>query len=130
MTWDRIKIAGEVIVFLIYVGTGMMAGWIQAPRESSLGKLISTLSMSVAFLLLWGLHRWRNVFFWKIQTTVDGAITGAVIGAAQGVTNFAIQRTILNVYVDWLILIGAGILAGGVYGWLNQRRNQESGTAC
>ncbi|RJP49651.1 MAG: hypothetical protein C4583_12015 [Anaerolineaceae bacterium] len=121
MTWNKLKIAGEVILFSMYLGTGIMMGWILSLDESCLEKTASTLSMSIAFILLWGIHRWRNIFIWKIETPIDGAITGAVIGAARAVTYFTIERTILNIYIDWLIIIGTGIVFGGVYGWSNGR---------
>ena len=76
--------------------------------------------MSIAFILLWALHRWRNVFLWKIQTATDGAVVGAIIGSARVATYFVIERIVLNIYMDWLIIIGTGFVIGGVYGWLSQ----------
>lgn len=120
LNW-KIKTAGEIILFTIYLLSGMMMGWILALGESSLEKTASTLSMSVAFILLWALHRWKNIFIWKIQTPSDGAIAGALFGAARAVTYFAIEKTIVDIYIDWLIMIVTGFVLGWIYGWLNRR---------
>ncbi|GAB4400372.1 MAG: hypothetical protein OHK003_25840 [Anaerolineales bacterium] len=117
----KIKIAGEIILFTTYLLSGMLMGWFFAIGETSLEKTASTLSMSVAFILLWAIHRWRNNYLWKIQTSLDGAITGMVIAAARTVTNFVIERTILNIHIDWLIIIGTGGILGWIYGWLYWR---------
>lgn len=94
----KIKIAGEIILFTTYLLSGMLMGWFFAIGETSLEKTASTLSMSVAFILRWAIHRWRNNYLWKIQTSLDGAITGMVIAAARTVTNFVIERTILLIF--------------------------------
>lgn len=118
----KIKTAGELILFAIYLLSGMMMGWTLALGETSLEKTASMLSMSVAFILLWAIHRWRNIFIWKIYTPIDGATAGAIFSSARAVTYFAVERTILNIYIDWLIIIVTGFALGWVYGWLNQRR--------
>lgn len=118
----KIKVTGEIILFIIYLGTGVVVGWMLALGETSLEKTASTLSMSVAFILLWALHRWRNVFIWKIQTPLDGAIAGALFGAARAATYFVIEKTIVDIYIDWLIMIVTGFVLGWIYGWLNRRR--------
>ncbi|GMV35010.1 MAG: hypothetical protein DCC59_05015 [Chloroflexi bacterium] len=118
----KIKFAGEFILFAGYLGTGMMGGWFFSLGESSLEKTASILSMSVAFILLWAIHRWRNIFIWKIYTPIDGATAGAIFSSARAVTYFAVERIILNIYIDWLIIIVTGFALGWVYGWLNQRR--------
>lgn len=116
----KIKTAGEIILFIIYLGTGVMVGWMLALGETSLEKTASTLSMSVAFILLWALHRWRNSMFFNIRTPIDGAIAGAILSAARAVTYFVIEKIILNIYIDWLIIIVTGAALGGAYGWLNR----------
>lgn len=121
LNW-KIKTAGEIILFTIYLLSGMMMGWTLALGETSLEITASTLSMSVAFILLWALHRWKNIFIWKIQTPSDGAITGALFSAARAVTYFVIEKTIVDIYIDWLIMIVTGFVIGWIYGWLNQRR--------
>jgi len=127
LNW-KIKTAGEIILFTIYLLSGMMMGWTLALGETSLEKTASTLSMSVAFILLWVIHRWRNSMFFNIRTPIDGAITGAVFSAARVATYyftyFAIERerAIVNIYIDWLIMIVTGFVLGWIYGWLNRRR--------
>lgn len=124
MTWNKIKFAGEVILFIVYLGAGMMTGWTLALGGSSLEKTVSTLSMGVALILLWGLHRRRNIFIWKIQTSLDGAIAGAIVGAARALTCLAIDRIIIKETIDWLILIGIGGLLGGLYGSLGEKKKR------
>ncbi|NWG07098.1 MAG: hypothetical protein HXY35_10505 [Chloroflexi bacterium] len=119
------KIIGEVILFLIYALAGLFAGWSLSLRESSLEKTASTLSMSIAFILLWAINRWRNILIWKIYTPLDGAIAGAVVSSARAVTYFAIERTIVSIYVDWLIIIIMGFVLGWIYGWLNRKRGSR-----
>lgn len=123
----KIKIAGEIILFTTYLLSGMLMGCFFAIGETSLEKTASTLSMSFAFILLWAIHRWRNSTFFNIRTPIDGVITGAVFSAAHVVTfyfsHFVIERerTIVSVYVDWLVMIGTGSALGWIYGWLNRR---------
>lgn len=117
---NKIKTAGEVILFTLYLGAGVMVGWMLAVGEASLEKTASTLSMSVAFILLWAIHRWRNIFIWKIHTPLDGAIAGVLFSSARAVTYFVIEKTILNIYIDWLIIIITGFILGWGFGWLNR----------